>query len=111
MGLTRLAIRRPVTIGMLILAMVLVGAVAHQKLNVQLLPKLDQPAVTVVTTYNGATAEDMEQLVTKPIEDAVATSAASTTSPPPRRRASRRSWSSSWTTSAPTPPRPTSARR
>jgi HAE1 family hydrophobic/amphiphilic exporter-1 len=73
MALTRLAINRPVAIGMLILAMVLVGLVSHQKLNVQLLPNLDLAAVTVVTTYNGATAQDVEQLVTKQIEDSIAT--------------------------------------
>src|SRR4051794_1909849 len=73
MALTRFAINRPVAIAMLITALVLMGVVAHGKLNVQLLPKIDSAAVTVITTYNGATAEDMEQLVTKQIEDAVAT--------------------------------------
>src|SRR5204863_7718498 len=73
MGLTRFAIQRPVAIAMLILAMVLMGVVAHQKLNVQLLPKIDSAAVSIITTYNGATAEDIEQLVTKQIEDAIAT--------------------------------------
>src|SRR4051794_25925480 len=73
MALTRFAINRPVAIAMLIAALVLMGVVAHGKLNVQLLPKIDSAAVTVITTYNGATAEDMEQLVTKQIEDAVAT--------------------------------------
>jgi hydrophobic/amphiphilic exporter-1 (mainly G- bacteria), HAE1 family len=73
MALTRFAINRPVAIAMLIMALVLMGVVAYGKLNVQLLPKIDSAAVTVITTYNGATAEDMEQLVTKQVEDAVAT--------------------------------------
>src|SRR4051794_29025337 len=98
MALTRFAINRPVAIAMLIMALVLMGVVAHQKLNVQLLPKIDSAAVTVITTYNGATAEDMEQLVTKQVEDAVATSATWITSRPRPKKACPRCSSSSWTT-------------
>src|SRR3954447_18873577 len=71
MALTRLAIRRPLTVLMGILALVLMGGVAYSYLKVDRLPPINYPFVSVVTTYPQAAAEDVEQLVTKPIEDAV----------------------------------------
>src|SRR5262245_23294165 len=73
MGLTRTAVYHPIPMLMLFVAMILVGVVAHQKLNVQLLPEINLPTVAVVITYPGATADDMEQLVTRQIEDTIAT--------------------------------------
>lgn len=73
MGLTRTAVFHPIPMLMLFVGMILVGAVAHQKLNVQLLPQINYPTVAVVITYPGATADDMEQLVTRQIEDTIAT--------------------------------------
>ncbi|HEX3247084.1 MAG TPA: efflux RND transporter permease subunit, partial [Chloroflexota bacterium] len=72
MGLTRVAIARPVFMLMVILAMVLLGAVSFFRLNAELYPNISTPVVTVLTTYNGAAPEDVRRLVTEPIEDAVA---------------------------------------
>src|SRR5919206_926692 len=72
MGLTRVAISRPVFILMLISAMVILGLVSFSRLNAELYPNINSPAVTIVTTYAGAAPEDVERLITKPIEDAVA---------------------------------------
>jgi HAE1 family hydrophobic/amphiphilic exporter-1 len=71
MGLTRLAINRPLFIVMVILAMVIMGAISYTRLNVELFPNINNPVVTVITGYPGAAPEDVERLVTKPIEDAV----------------------------------------
>jgi HAE1 family hydrophobic/amphiphilic exporter-1 len=72
MNLTRLAIYRPVFITMVIGALVVLGLVSFTRLRAELYPNVNTPVVTVMTTYSGATPEDVERLVSKPIEDAVA---------------------------------------
>ena len=71
MGLTRLAVRRPLFITMAFLAVVVFGLVSYQRLGVNLLPKVDFPVVSVVTAYPGASADSVEKLVTIPMEDAL----------------------------------------
>jgi hydrophobic/amphiphilic exporter-1 (mainly G- bacteria), HAE1 family len=70
-GLTRLAVRRPLFITMAFLAIVVFGVVSYQRLGVNLLPAVDFPVVTVVTAYPGASPDSVESLVTIPIEDAL----------------------------------------
>lgn len=72
MGLTRLSVHRPLTILMGILALVLMGGVAYTYLKVDRLPPLTFPVVIVTVFYPQATAQDVEALVSKPIEDALA---------------------------------------
>jgi HAE1 family hydrophobic/amphiphilic exporter-1 len=72
MGLTRLAIRRPLTMLMMFLALVVMGVRAYTMMQVDRLPKSDLPYVTVIVPYPGASPEDVNQDVIKPIEDAVA---------------------------------------
>src|SRR5438093_13486109 len=71
MGLTRLAVERPLTILMGVLAIVLLGGVSYTYLKIDRLPPLNFPVVNVVISYPQAAAQDVEQLVTKPVEDAV----------------------------------------
>ena len=71
MGLTRLAISRPVVILMMVSAFLVLGIVAYFKLPAELNPKVDFPRVTVRTTYAGTNPQEMETLITKPIEDAI----------------------------------------
>jgi hydrophobic/amphiphilic exporter-1 (mainly G- bacteria), HAE1 family len=71
MGMTRLAVYRPLTALMGILGLVLMGAVSYTYLKVDRLPPLNFPFVSVVVSYPNAAAQDVEQLVTKPIEDTV----------------------------------------
>ncbi|MCC6174532.1 MAG: efflux RND transporter permease subunit [Chloroflexi bacterium] len=71
MGLTRVAIHRPVFILMVILAMVVLGLVSFTRLNAELFPNINVPVVTVATTYQGAAPDDVDRLVTQPILDAV----------------------------------------
>jgi HAE1 family hydrophobic/amphiphilic exporter-1 len=72
MGLTRLAIRRPLTVLMVILALVVMGVRAYTMMQVDRLPKSDLPYVTVIVVYPGASPQDVAEEVVKPIEDAVA---------------------------------------
>jgi len=72
MGLTRVAVARPVFILMVISAMVILGLVAFTRLNAELFPNINVPVVTIATTYSGASPDDVDRLVTQPIQDAVA---------------------------------------
>lgn len=72
MGLTRLAIRRPLTMLMIILGLVVMGYRSLTLLQVDRFPQVDFPFVSIVTVFPGASPEDVENLVVTPIEDAVA---------------------------------------
>src|SRR5258708_2670127 len=72
MSLTNIAIRRPLFMLMVIGALLVVGLVSWTKLGVDLLPALDFPIVVVSTPYPGASPEAVDTLVTKRVEDAVA---------------------------------------
>lgn len=72
MLLPDLCIRRPVLATVMSLVVVLLGLVSYDKLTVREYPKIDEPVVTVRTTYRGASPEIVESQVTKPLEDSLA---------------------------------------
>ncbi|MBX3685275.1 MAG: efflux RND transporter permease subunit [Rhodocyclaceae bacterium] len=72
MQLPDLCIRRPVFATVLSLVVMLLGLVSYEKLTVREYPKIDEPVVTVRTTYRGASPEIVESQVTKPLEDSLA---------------------------------------
>ena len=67
----RTFIRRPVFTTMLVMLLVVFGVTSYPSLGIDLYPDIDFPIVNVTVTYTGASPEEMEGLVTKPIEDAV----------------------------------------
>jgi len=69
--LSDLSIRRPVFATVINLIVLLIGLIAYQRLPVRLIPKVDEPVVTVNTTYPGASAQVIESQITQPIEDAL----------------------------------------
>ncbi|MDD3393761.1 MAG: efflux RND transporter permease subunit [Anaerotignum sp.] len=71
--LSRLSIRRPVTTIMMTLMVFIAGIVAYSSLNLALMPNIDIPVVLVSTTYVGAGPEEIENIVSKPLEDALGT--------------------------------------
>ena len=71
MFLTEISIRRPVFTAMVTVALMTLGLLGARSLGVDLYPKVDFPVTVIVTPYPGAGPEEVEQLVTKPIEDAV----------------------------------------
>ena len=72
-GLADLCISRPVLATMLNLLLVALGIMSFQKLGVDSMPNVELPIVTVTTTLRGASPEEMETTVTKPIEEIVNT--------------------------------------
>jgi len=65
----RLPIRRPVTIAMLFLTLLVFGWRSYEELPLNLMPDISYPTLTVRTEYEGAAPEDVEKLVTRPIEE------------------------------------------
>ena len=71
MVLSEISIRRPVLATVMSLMIVLVGLVAWQRLPVREYPNIDEPVVTVETSYRGASAEIVESRVTTPLEESL----------------------------------------
>ncbi|MCX8093073.1 MAG: efflux RND transporter permease subunit [Candidatus Goldbacteria bacterium] len=73
MNLPKLSITRPVFIVMIFSAIITLGLVGYFRLPVDLMPKVDFPTVMVNIVYPGASAEEIETLITKPLEDTFST--------------------------------------
>jgi HAE1 family hydrophobic/amphiphilic exporter-1 len=71
MRLIEISTRRRVTIAMFTLAVVLFGVVSFLRLKINLLPDLTYPTLTVRTEYTGAAPAEVENLISKPIEEAL----------------------------------------
>ena len=71
MNLTKFSIRRPVTVFMSIVIIILFGAVSLSKLPLDLLPNFGLTYAAVMTQYNGSGPYEVENMVTKPLEDAI----------------------------------------
>ncbi len=71
MKISDISISRPVFATVMSLMIILIGLVSYQKLSVREYPNIDEPAVTVNTTYPGASAEIIESQITKNIEDSL----------------------------------------
>lgn len=69
MNISDVAIRRPVFITMVVMAVVVLGLFAVMRLPIELFPKVDIPYVTVVTIYPGASPQEIETLITDKLED------------------------------------------
>ncbi|GAA4716426.1 efflux RND transporter permease subunit [Brevibacillus fulvus] len=73
MHISQHSIRRPVTVMMGVLIVVLLGIISLTRIPIDLYPDIEIPTVAVITSYSGVGPEEIENLVTKPVEDAVAT--------------------------------------
>ncbi|MFT2090915.1 efflux RND transporter permease subunit [Paraglaciecola sp. 2405UD69-4] len=71
MNIIDIAVKRPVTIWMFTLAVLLFGMVSLSRLAINLLPELSYPTLTIRTDYVGAAPSEIEQLVSKPIEETI----------------------------------------
>jgi HAE1 family hydrophobic/amphiphilic exporter-1 len=69
MHISELSIRRPIAVLMFFLAVVLIGYISLTNLSIDLLPDLSYPKLTIITTYQGASPEEIESFVTAPLEE------------------------------------------
>lgn len=72
MNLPEFSIRRPVTTLMVCVIAILLGAIAFIQIPVDLMPEVVYPTISVMATYAGVAPEEMENLVTRPLEEAFA---------------------------------------
>ena len=71
MSITEVAIKRPLLITVIFVTLILFGFLSYKQLNYNLLPKFEANVVMVQTTYRGASPEEVQSTLTKPLEDAV----------------------------------------
>ena len=69
MSLSRLSVRRPVLVLMIISALMVLGLVAYSRLPVELFPSVQFPFVSVIAIYPGAGPDEVQLLVAKPLEE------------------------------------------
>ena len=72
MNLFEICIRRPVLSTVLSLLVLVIGAISYTRLAVREYPKIDEPVVSVSTSYPGASADVIESAITKVLEDSLA---------------------------------------
>jgi len=73
MNLPRFSVNRPIFTTMVTLIFVILGAVSLSRLQIDMLPNIELPTLTIRTDYDGASPEVMERLVTQIVEEIVAT--------------------------------------
>ncbi len=71
--LSRYSVKKPYTVVVAVILVLILGVVSFTKMNTDLLPSMDMPYAMVMTTYPGASPETVEQVVTRPIEQSMAT--------------------------------------
>ena len=71
MNIAKLAVSRPVTVWMVVFTAIFLGFISLSRLSVDLLPEMNFPIAAVATTYEGAGPQEVESLVTRPIEEAM----------------------------------------
>lgn len=72
MKLHELSVKRPIAVTMVILIMVVIGAYSLSMLPIDAMPEMDLKMAIVMTTYSNVGSEEIEALITEPIEEAVA---------------------------------------
>jgi hydrophobic/amphiphilic exporter-1 (mainly G- bacteria), HAE1 family len=70
-NLAQLAVKRPVGVIMMIFGVLVLGIVSLKNLAVDLYPKIEVPVAVITTTYQGASPQEIERLVSEPIESVV----------------------------------------
>ena len=69
MKIPNLAVRKPVAFTCLLVAVLIIGTLAANSLRVDMLPEMDMPEITILTMWNGASPSDVEQRITRTMED------------------------------------------
>jgi len=73
MNIPAFSVNRKITVLMLTLIVCLFGIISFTRIGIDMMPELEYPFVSVITTYEGVASEDIENLVTRPIEEAIST--------------------------------------
>jgi HAE1 family hydrophobic/amphiphilic exporter-1 len=73
MSLYESAVKKPITTALIFLAVVIIGAFAWSGLPIDLMPDIETNSLTVITAYPGASAQDIETNITRPMENTLNT--------------------------------------
>lgn len=71
--MSRFSVKKPLTVVVGVIIVLIMGYMAFTNLSTDLLPSMNLPYAVVMTTYGGASPEEVEEVVTKPIESSMAT--------------------------------------
>ena len=71
--MSKFSVRKPLTIFVAVLAVIILGVVAFTRMTPDLLPNMDFPYVMIMTTYPGQSPEIVEEEITRPLEQSMAT--------------------------------------
>ena len=71
MKIPEFSVNRKVTTAMLVMILVVLGSIAFFQLGLDFFPDLEFPTVSVITTYRGAASEDIENTITRPLEQII----------------------------------------
>lgn len=73
MKIVEFSIRRRVTVSMVVVVIVILGLISLDRLGLDMFPDMEAPFISVVTSYSGVSSEDMEESITRPLEQMIAT--------------------------------------
>ena len=71
MKISEAGVNRPVTTLMIFLGVLILGIVSYTQLSVDMMPEIETPTISVYTTWDGASTEDVETQITRVIESAL----------------------------------------
>ncbi|MFH1933876.1 MAG: efflux RND transporter permease subunit [Pseudomonadota bacterium] len=71
MNISRFSVQRPVLIVMVSLIVIIVGGVSLSRLSIDLMPDITYPTLSISTEYENASPEEVEELITRPVEEAM----------------------------------------
>ena len=71
MNLAEFSVQKKVTVVMCTFGMILMGVISFMRLPQELFPPITFPQITIITNYTNAAPEEIETLITKPIEETV----------------------------------------
>ncbi|TAL37731.1 MAG: efflux RND transporter permease subunit [Spirochaetes bacterium] len=69
MNIAKLAIRKPVFISCIVIIILIMGFISYKNIGVEMLPDISFPTLSITTVYPGSSPKEIEQLITKPLED------------------------------------------
>ena len=67
----KFSVKKPLTIFVAVIAVLVLGVVAYFRMTPDLLPNMDFPYVMIMTTYPGASPEKVEEEISKPLEQSM----------------------------------------
>ena len=71
--MSKFSVKKPLTVFVAVVAVIVLGVVAFLKMTPDLLPNMDFPYIVVMTTYPGASPEKVETEITRPMEQSMST--------------------------------------